>query len=570
MPTDQDHSGVRAELVEHQTAGGDLLDATTGPGRPVARARWWRRHGGHVAIVDNARRRAAVRKRVTTVDARVPGRTLGPVVTIDLRAPRDGGEQAVADLLDVPTTALRLGAAFTAAGHDLHLVGGSVRDLLIGRGGTSPDLDFTTNARPEQVLAVARGLGAEPWDVGIAFGTVGLQLGGVACEVTTYRSEVYEPDSRNPTVRFGDSLTGDLLRRDFTVNAMAVSVPGLVFADPYGGLADLASGRLRTPAPATESFSDDPLRMLRAARFAAQLGLQPDDGVLAAMSALADRLGIVAPERVRDELVKTMCAEDPVAGLELLVDTGLAEVVLPELPALRLSIDEHHQHKDVYRHTLTVLAQTMALEDRLPGGGPDLVVRLAALLHDVGKPATKELLPGGKVSFRGHDVVGARMARARLRALRFPKDVVTSVGDLVALHLRFHGYGEAVWTDSAVRRYVTDAGAELPRLHVLTRSDCTTRNQRKATQLAAAYDELEDRIAKLAAAEDLQRMRPDLDGNRIMALLELPPGPLVGTATRHMLAVRLDRGPLPEAEAVAELLRWAEANGVPVPPAARP
>jgi poly(A) polymerase len=487
------------------------------------------------------------------------------VATIDLRAPRDDAERIVADRLVIPSAALTLGAAFADTGYALHLVGGSVRDLLLDRSASTPDLDFTTDARPELVLALAGKLGVRTWDVGIAFGTVGLHLHGVDCEVTTYRSESYEPRSRNPTVRFGDTLEGDLLRRDFTVNAMAVSVPQLVFVDLFGGLADLELGRLRTPAAAIESFSDDPLRMLRAARFAAQLGLQPDDAVLAAMVELAPRLEIVAAERVRDELSKLLLAEDPVAGLELLVDTGLADVVLPELPALRLSIDEHHQHKDVYRHSLTVLEQAIAIEDRLPAGGPDLVLRLAALLHDIGKPATKRELPGGRVSFLDHDRVGSRMVRERLRALRFPKDVVQSVSDLVFGHLRFHGYGEAAWTDSAVRRYVRDAGDELARLHVLTRSDCTTRNARKAARLSAAYDDLETRIAELAAAEELARVRPDLDGGQVMELLGLAQGPLVGRAIRHMLEIRLDRGPLPPDEAVAELYAWARANGVDVP-----
>jgi poly(A) polymerase len=491
------------------------------------------------------------------------------VATIDLKAPRDPAEAAVAELIDVPKTAIRLGEAFAAAGFALHLVGGSVRDLLLGRSATIPDLDFTTDARPADIQRVTRPMATEQWDVGIAFGTVGLLLDDVRCEVTTYRSEAYDPDSRNPTVTFGDSLEGDLLRRDFTVNAMAVTVPELVFTDPHGGLADLAAGRLRTPAPAVESFSDDPLRMLRAARFTAQLGLQPDDAVLSAMSALAPRLSIVAAERVRDELIRLMLAADPVAGLELLVDAGLADVVLPEVPALRLSIDEHHQHKDVYRHTLTVLEQAIALEDRLPDGGPDLAVRLAALLHDIGKPATKKPLPGGKVSFIGHDIEGAALTRTRLRALRFPKDVVKAVSRLVFLHLRFHGYGEAAWTDAAVRRYVRDAGAELDRLHVLTRSDCTTRNQRKAARLSAAYDDLEARITELAAAEDLARVRPDIDGNRVMELLAIGPGPDVGRAVRHLLTWRLDEGPHGEAAAITELVRWADAAGVPVPLATR-
>ncbi|HEX7355695.1 MAG TPA: CCA tRNA nucleotidyltransferase [Mycobacteriales bacterium] len=491
------------------------------------------------------------------------------MVTIDLRAPRDASETAVTQLIDVPKTAIRLGEAFAAGGFALHLVGGSVRDLLLGRTAATPDLDFTTDARPADIQRLARPLAGEQWDVGIAFGTVGLLVDGVRCEVTTYRSEEYDVASRNPNVTFGDTLVGDLLRRDFTVNAMAVTVPDLVFHDPYGGLVDLAAGRLRTPAPAVESFSDDPLRMLRAARFTAQLGLQPDDAVLAAMGTLAPRLSIVAAERIRDELTSLLLAADPVGGLELLVDTGLADVVLPELPALRLSIDEHHQHKDVYRHTLTVLEQAIELEHRLPGGGPDLVVRLAALLHDIGKPATKKALPGGRVSFIGHDVEGSALARARLRALRFPKDVVTAVSRLVFLHLRFHGYGEGAWTDAAVRRYVRDAGAELERLHVLTRSDCTTRNQRKAARLAAAYDDLEARIGELAAAEDLARVRPDIDGNRVMELLGIGPGPDVGRAARHLLAWRLDEGPHEEQAAIGELVRWAEASGIPVPAATR-
>ncbi|MGH3745292.1 MAG: CCA tRNA nucleotidyltransferase [Mycobacteriales bacterium] len=491
------------------------------------------------------------------------------MATIDLKSPRDPAEAAVAELIDVPKTALRLGEAFAAGGFALHLVGGSVRDLLLGRTTAIPDLDFATDARPPDIQRLARSLATEQWDVGIAFGTVGLLVDGVRCEVTTYRSEAYDPESRKPTVTFGDTLAGDLLRRDFTVNAMAVTVPDLVFTDPHGGLADLAAGRLRTPAPAVESFSDDPLRMLRAARFTAQLGLQPDDAVLTAMASLAPRLAIVAAERVRDELTSLLLAADPVGGLELLVDSGLADVVLPELPALRLSIDEHHQHKDVYRHTLTVLEQAIALEDGLPLGGPDLVVRLAALLHDIGKPSTKKPLPGGRVSFIGHDVEGAAMTRTRLRALRFPKDVVRAVSRLVFLHLRFHGYGEGSWTDAAVRRYVRDAGAELERLHVLTRSDCTTRNRRKAARLSAAYDDLEARITELAAAEDLARVRPDIDGNRVMELLAIGPGPDVGRASRHLLAWRLDQGPHDETAAVAELVRWADEVGIPVPAATR-
>lgn len=463
----------------------------------------------------------------------------------------------------VPELAKELGKRFAAAGYQLHLVGGWVRDALLGRpSAPHDDLDFATDARPEQVLELALGWAREVWEVGIDFGTVGLRRDDVRCEVTTYRAEVYDRFSRKPDVSYGESLADDLQRRDFTVNAMAVSVPELLFTDPYGGLADLAAGRLRTPASPARSFGDDPLRMLRAARFVAQLGLAPDDELIAAMTDLAPRLAIVASERIRDELTKTLLAPDPVAGLELLVDTGVAEIVLPELPALRLSIDEHHQHKDVYRHSLTVLEQAIALEGRLPGGGPDLITRLAALLHDIGKPVTKELLPRGKVSFKGHDIIGAKMTRRRLRALCFPKDTVAAVADLVALHLRFHGYGDSEWTDAAVRRYVTDAGDQLERLHVLTRSDCTTRNQRKATALALAYDALEARIARLAQQEDLRRIRPQLDGNQIMELLGVPPGPLVGEAYQHLLALRMEAGLLDEAAVTAELRRWATERGL--------
>jgi len=489
------------------------------------------------------------------------------VPTIDLRSPRDGSERALAELLLVPALAVELGERFAASGYQLHLVGGSVRDMLLGRHAETPDLDFTTDAHPPQAQQVVGGWAQESWEVGIDFGTVGFARGGVRCEVTTYRSERYEPLSRNPRVSFGETLEGDLLRRDFTVNAMAVSVPGLLFVDPHGGLRDLLAGVLRTPAPAVESFGDDPLRMMRAARFAATLGVRPTQEVLHAMTQLGDRLSIVAPERLREELIKTVLAPDPVSGLELLVDTGLAEHVLPELPALKLSIDEHAQHKDVYAHTLRVLEQAIQLESRLPGGGPNLVLRLAALLHDIGKPATKKVMSPGKVSFHKHELVGARMTRTRLKALRFPKETVGAVAELVALHLRFHGYGEAAWTDSAVRRYVTDAGSQLELLHLLTRSDCTTRNQRKAARLTAAYDALEQRIARLAEQEDLRALRPELDGTAIMAVLGIPPGPLVGQAYAHLLEIRLERGLIGPGAAQDELRSWAADHGLLVPPA---
>jgi poly(A) polymerase len=464
--------------------------------------------------------------------------------------------RAVAELMRVSPVADELGHRFAAAGFDLHLVGGSVRDALLGRLGD--DLDFCTDARPEQTLEIVRGWAEAIWTTGQEFGTIGLARRGLRLEVTTYRAEAYDRVSRNPIVRYGRSLEDDLRRRDFTVNAMAVSVPGHVFADPYGGLADLGAQLLRTPGTPQESFADDPLRMLRAARFAAQLRFEVAPDVRAAMADMAGDLARITPERIRDELVKLMCGVDPVAGLRLLVDSGLADVFLPELAGLRLEIDEHAQHKDVYEHTLTVVRNAIALED----DGPDFVLRMAALMHDVGKPATKSVGTGGRVSFHHHEVVGARLTKLRMTALRFPKDVIAAVSGLVALHLRFYGYGRGEWTDSAVRRYVTDAGDLLPRLHKLTRSDVTTRNRRKAAALAADYTSLEERITRIAAEEDLARVRPDLDGNEIMRLLGIPPGPLVGQAWRHLKEVRLDRGPLTHDEAEAELRRWAAEHGL--------
>ncbi len=479
---------------------------------------------------------------------------------------------AVRELLRVSPVAVELGHRFAQAGHALHLVGGSVRDALLGRLGD--DLDFTTDARPEQVQALVDGWAEATWSAGIAFGTVGLQRAGFRIEITTYRAEAYDRSSRNPSVTYGDTIADDLVRRDFTVNAMAVALPDWrspeAFVDLHGGLDDLAAGVLRTPGTPQESFGDDPLRMLRAARFAAQLGFRVAPEVVAAMRDMAGRLEIISVERINDELSKLLCAADPRAGLELLVETGLADQVLPELPALQLEIDEHHQHKDVYEHTLQVLERAIALEQ----GGPDLVLRLAALLHDIGKPRTRRKEPGGGVSFHHHEVVGASMARRRLTALRYPKDVVAAVVLLTELHLRFHGYrvggqggrGQgSAWTDSAVRRYVADAGPQLERLHKLVRSDCTTRNRRRAAALASAYDDLEARIAALAEQEELGRIRPDLDGTAIMELLQLPPGPLVGRAYRHLLEVRMERGPLPHEDAVAELHAWARAEGLPVP-----
>ncbi len=446
-----------------------------------------------------------------------------------------------------------LGRLFAAAGHELALVGGPVRDAMLGR--PHHDLDFATSARPEDTERLLKAWGDASWDMGRRFGTIGARKGPWVVEVTTYRSEVYDASSRKPEVDFGDSLAGDLLRRDFTVNAMAVMVPGRTVEDPYGGVVDLAHRRLRTPARPEESFSDDPLRMMRAARFAAQLGFEVDPDVVAAMTAMAERIEIVSAERVRDELVKLVCAPYPRLGLSLLVETGLAERVLPELPALALERDEHHRHKDVYEHTLTVLEQSIELEGRL-GGGPDFVARFAALMHDVGKPATRRFLDDGSVTFHHHDVVGAKLTRKRMKALRFSSDEIDAVTGLVELHLRFHGYGSGEWTDSAVRRYVRDAGDQLARLHVLTRADCTTRNQRKAARLRRTYDELEARIAVLAEQEELDSLRPDLSGFQIMEVLGVGPGREVGAAYRHLLDLRIEHGPLGEDAAREALLTW--------------
>jgi poly(A) polymerase len=469
---------------------------------------------------------------------------------------------AVQQLLRVSPVVDALAGRFLAAGHEIALVGGPVRDALLGRLGD--DLDLTTSARPEQAKALMADWADTVWDVGIAFGTVGAQKDGFRLEVTTYRSDAYDRTSRKPEVTYGDTLEDDLRRRDFTVNAMAVTLPDHRFVDPYGGLDDLADLVLRTPAAPEESFADDPLRMMRAARFAAQLGLAVDPAARTAMTAMADRLGIVSPERVQAELVKLVCAPDPRRGLELMVSTGLAARVLPELPLLALEVDEHHRHKDVYEHTLTVLEQAMALEGRpapagVAGGpipSPDFALRFAALMHDVGKPRTRRFEDGGGVSFHHHEVVGAKLTRARMQELRFGKEVTEDVATLVELHLRFHGYGDGAWTDSAVRRFVRDAGPLLTRLLALTRADSTTRNPRRAARLAASVDALEQRIERLLEQEELDRLRPDLDGGRIMAILGLAPGPLVGEAYRHLLELRIEHGPLGAEAAEVELRRW--------------
>jgi poly(A) polymerase len=466
---------------------------------------------------------------------------------------------AVATLLRLSPVTDELADRFAAAGHSLYLVGGSVRDALLGRPIT--DLDFTTDARPQQVQRLLSGWVDAMWDTGIAFGTVGARVRDQTVEITTFRADAYDRVGRNPDVTFGDSIDGDLVRRDFTVNAMAVDVRARAFVDPHDGMAALLAKRLDTPASPESSFADDPLRMLRAARFASQLGFEPADRVIDAMTRMAGELARITAERVQAELSKLLLGTWPERGIELLVDTGLAERMLPEVPAMRLEIDEHHQHKDVYQHSLVVLRQAIDQETE----GPDLVLRLAALLHDVGKPATRRYEDGGGVSFHHHEVVGAKLVRKRLHALRYSKEIIEDVATLVYLHLRFHGYGKGEWTDSAVRRYVTDAGPLLPRLHKLVRADCTTRNRRKAAALRASYDGLEQRIAELLKAENLARVRPDLDGNEIMRLLGLPPGPLVGQAWRFLKELRLDNGPLPHEDAVAALVEWARERGITPP-----
>ncbi len=467
-------------------------------------------------------------------------------------------QRAVSELLRVAPVADDLARRFQEAGFSLALVGGSVRDALLGRLGN--DLDFTTDARPEDVLKIMRPWADAVWEVGIAFGTVGAQKDArvedadrrFQIEVTTYRSEAYDRTSRKPEVSYGDSIEEDLVRRDFTVNAMAVALPEKEFIDPHGGLEDLAARVLRTPGTPEESFSDDPLRMMRAARFAAQLDFTVAPEVVTAMREMAGRIEIVSAERVRDELNKLILSAHPREGLTLLVDTGLAGHVLPELPALRLESDEHHRHKDVYEHTLIVLEQAIALEQ----DGPDLALRLAALLHDIGKPRTRRFEKDGRVSFHHHEVVGAKMTKKRMTALKYSNELVKDVSRLVELHLRFHGYGTGEWTDSAVRRYVRDAGPLLGRLHKLTRSDCTTRNKRKAATLSRAYDGLEERIGQLQEQEELDAIRPDLDGNQIMEILGVGPGPAVGKAYKHMLELRLENGPMEYDAAVAALKEW--------------
>ena len=452
-----------------------------------------------------------------------------------------------------------LAEAFATAGFELALVGGPVRDAFLGR--KVHDLDFTTSATPDQIEKIVKPLADATWDVGRAFGTIAAQLGELTVEITTYRADSYDGSSRKPDVVFGSNLEEDLHRRDFTMNAMALSLPEAKLIDPCNGLEDLLAGILRTPIEPEVSFQDDPLRMMRGARFTSQLGASIHPDTMAAMTALAPRIADISAERVREELTRLLSTDSPRQGLEVLVQTGIAEIVLPELPALRLESDEHAHHKDVYQHTLTVVEQAIEEEKRrFPGQAPDVVLRVAALLHDIGKPATRRFEGGGVVTFYHHDVVGAKLAKKRLKALRFDNHTIDSVARLIELHLRFFGYSEQAWSDSAVRRYVRDAGDELDRLHILVRADVTTRNKRKADRLSFAYDDLEARIAELAEQEELQSIRPELDGEAIMAILNLPPGREVGEAYKFLLEVRLDEGEIGVDEVTKRLLGWWESR----------
>ena len=472
-----------------------------------------------------------------------------------MKTPIDAAtELAISTLTKHAPQTNTLAAAFKAAGFKLALVGGPVRDAILGRLGN--DLDFTTNANPKDCEKILNKWADSVWDVGAAFGTIAGKKGEVTVEITTYRSESYKADSRKPVVEFGDNIEADLARRDFTINAMALELTTEkpTFIDLFNGVSDLQNKLIKTPGKPEDSFTDDPLRMMRVARFMSQLDFTVDPAVIAAMKSMAKRLEIISSERIRDEFIKTVMGQKPKLGITLLVETGLADIFLPEVPKLKLEIDEHHHHKDVYEHSLTVLEQAIALEERL--GGPNLTLRLAALLHDIGKPKTRQLIAGGGVSFHHHEVVGARMCKERLRTLRFDNHLINDVAKLVFLHLRFHGYGSGEWSDSAVRRYVRDAGELLTHLHLLTRADCTTRNKKKADLLAKTYDELEDRITVLMQQEELNKIRPDLTGEQIMQILNLKPSPAVGKAYDFLLELRLENGPMGEEKAKQELLNW--------------
>ena len=463
-------------------------------------------------------------------------------------------ELAITTLTKQAPAATSLATAFKAAGFKLALVGGPVRDAILGRLGN--DLDFTTNAHPKESEKILNKWADSVWDIGAAFGTVAGKKDEITVEITTYRSENYQKDSRKPAVEFGENIEGDLSRRDFTINAMALELTTdePTFIDLFNGVEDLQNKVIKTPGKPEDSFTDDPLRMMRAARFMSQLNFTIDQSVITAIKEMAHRLSIISSERVRDEFIKIIMSDNPRLGITLLVECGLADVFLPEIPKLKLEIDEHHHHKDVYEHSLTVLEQAIALEDRL--AGPNLTLRLAALLHDIGKPKTKQLIAGGGVSFHHHEVVGARMSKERMKKLRFDNHIINDVSQLVFLHLRFHGYGSGEWTDSAVRRYVRDAGELLTHLHLLTRADCTTRNKKKAEGLARTYDQLEERIQLLMQQEELNKIRPDLSGEQIMEILGIKPSPTVGKAYDFLLELRLEDGPLGEEKAKQALLTW--------------
>ena len=472
-----------------------------------------------------------------------------------MKTPTNAAAQlAISTLTKQAPEATNLAIAFKAAGFKLALVGGPVRDAILGRLGN--DLDFTTDAHPKDCEKILNKWADSVWDIGAAFGTVAGKKGDITVEVTTYRSESYEADSRKPNVEFGKTIEADLSRRDFTINSMALELTTNepTFIDLYNGVGDLQSKLIKTPGKPEDSFSDDPLRMMRAARFMSQLNFTIDPAVITAIKSMTSRLEIISAERIRDEFTKIIMSDNPRLGITLLVETGLADIFLPEIPKLKLEIDEHHHHKDVYEHTLTVLEQAIALESRL--GGPNLTLRLAALLHDIGKPKTKELIAGGGVSFHHHEVVGSKLCKERMKKLRFDNHIIKDVAQLVFLHLRFHGYGNGEWTDSAVRRYVRDAEELLIHLHLLTRADCTTRNQKKAEGLAKTYDQLEERIALLMEQEELNKIRPDLSGEQIMEILSIKPSPAVGKAYDFLLELRLEHGPLGEEKAKSELLNW--------------
>ena len=472
-----------------------------------------------------------------------------------MKTPTNAAVQlAISTLTKQAPEATNLAIAFKAAGFKLALVGGPVRDAILGRLGN--DLDFTTDAHPKDCEKILNKWADSVWDIGAAFGTVAGKKGDITVEITTYRSESYELDSRKPNVEFGKTIEADLSRRDFTINAMALELTTNepTFIDLYNGVGDLQSKLIKTPGKPEDSFSDDPLRMMRAARFMSQLNFTIDPAVITAIKSMTARLEIISAERIRDEFTKIIMSDNPRLGITLLVETGLADIFLPEIPKLKLEIDEHHHHKDVYEHTLTVLEQAIALESRL--GGPNLTLRLAALLHDIGKPKTKELIAGGGVSFHHHEVVGSKLCKERMKKLRFDNYIIKDVAQLVFLHLRFHGYGNGEWTDSAVRRYVRDAEELLIHLHLLTRADCTTRNQKKAEGLAKTYDQLEERIALLMEQEELNKIRPDLSGEQIMEILSIKPSPAVGKAYDFLLELRLEHGPLGEEKAKSELLNW--------------